>query len=180
MAVEADRRGYDAVITGCAGDPGVEAAREMVTIPVIGPGEASFHTAAMLGARFAVLSPLDSTVRPTWAQVRHAGLGERCASVRSVNCSVQALRDGSEDTFRTLMDVARRCIAEEQADVLVLACASMSHTFGDRLAAALPVPVVNVLRVSLRVAELLVGSRLTHSKISYPTPPGRPRRAVEV
>ena len=36
MTVEAERRGYNAVLTGCVGDPGVEAAREMVRIPVIG------------------------------------------------------------------------------------------------------------------------------------------------
>ncbi|MGQ0549521.1 MAG: aspartate/glutamate racemase family protein [Armatimonadota bacterium] len=83
MAVEAERRGFDAVITGCAGDPGVEAAREMVRIPVIGPGQAALHTAAMLGYTFSVLSPLDSTVGPTRALVRHHGLEGRCASVRS-------------------------------------------------------------------------------------------------
>jgi allantoin racemase len=168
MCIEAERRGYDAVVTGCAGDPGVEAAREQVRIPVIGPGEASFYAAAMLGYTFAVLSPLDSTVRPTWSLVRHVGLRERCVAVRAVNCSVTELRSGGSDVMSKLLAVARRCIDEDGADVLVLACASMSHVFGDALAAALPVPVVNVLRVSVRMAEMLVGSRLTHSKVAYP------------
>jgi allantoin racemase len=170
MCVEAERRGFDAVITGCVGDPGVEAAREMVRIPVIGPGQAAFHAAAMLGDRFSALSPLDGTVRPTRALVRHYGLAGRCASIRPVDCTVMALRAGDEQTLGRLLDVARRCIDEDGADVIVLACASMSHVFGDRLAAALPVPVVNALRVSLRTAEMLVGSRLTHSKVAYPTP----------
>ena len=177
IAVEAERRGYDAVLTGCVGDPGVEAAREMVRIPVIGPGQAAFHAAAMLGDQFSVLSPLDGTVRPTKALVRHYGLGDRCASVRPVNCTVMALRAGDAGTFRTLADVARRCLDEDGADVIVLACASMSHVFGDRLADALPVPVVNALRVSLRAAEMLVGSGLTHSKIAYPTPTSTLRAA---
>jgi len=178
MTVEAERRGYDAVLTGCVGDPGVEAAREMVRIPVIGPGQAAFHAAAMLGDQFSVLSPLDGTVRPTRALVRHYGLADRCASVRPVNCTVMALRAGDAGTFRTLVDVARRCLDEDGADVIVLACASMSHVFGDRLADALPAPVVNALRVSLRAAEMLVGSRLTHSKIAYPTPTSTHRRAA--
>ena len=177
MCVEAERRGYDAVITGCVGDPGVEAAREQVRIPVIGPGMAAFHTAAMLGYSFAVLSPLDSTVRPTWTLVRHAGLGERCVSVRPVNCSVTALRAGGSETFGKVLAVARRCIEEDGADALVLACASMSHVFGDALAAAVVVPVVNALRVSVRMAEMLVGSGLTHSKVAYPTPPPKTRAA---
>ncbi|MDR7419155.1 MAG: AroM family protein [Armatimonadota bacterium] len=173
MAIEAERRGYDAVITGCAGDPGVEAAREMVGIPVIGPGQAALHTAALLGTNFGVLSPVESTVRPTRALIRHYGLADRCVGVRPVNCSVAALREGRAETLEAVLAVARRCLAEDQADVLVLLCASLSHVFGDQLAAALPVPVVNVLRVSVRAAELLVGSKLTHSKIAYPTPPGQ-------
>jgi allantoin racemase len=172
MAVEAERRGFDAVITGCAGDPGVEAAREMVSIPVIGPGQAGMYAAAMLGYRFSVLSPLPSTVGPTRALVRHIGLQERCASVRSVDCPVMALRDGRPETLDAVIRIARRCIDEDDADSLVLCCASLSHVFGDRLAAALPVPVVNVVRTSVRMAEMLVGSRLTHSKVAYPSPPG--------
>ncbi len=178
MAVEAERRGYDAVITGCAGDPGVEAAREMVGIPVIGPGQAALHTAAMLGTNFAILAPVESTVRPMRALVRHYGLADRCVGVRPVNCPVMTLREGRPETFETALAVARRCMSEDQADVVVLLCASLSHVFGDRLAAALPVPVVNVLRVSVRAAELLVGSRLTHSKVAYPTPPGQERRTA--
>lgn len=168
--IEAERRGYDAVLTGCVGDPGVDAAREQVQIPVIGPGQAAFHTAAMLGYSFAVLSPLDSTVRPTWTLIRHVGLGERCVAVRPVNCSVLALRAGEPETLAKLLAVARRCLEEDGADALVLACASMSHVFGDALAAAVPAPVVNALRVSVRTAEMLVGSSLTHSKIAYPSP----------
>jgi allantoin racemase len=130
------------------------------------------YAAAMLGYTFSVLSPLHSTVGPTRALVRHIGLQERCASVRSVNCSVMALRDGRPETLEAIVKVARRCIDEDDADTLVLCCASLSHVFGDRLAAALPVPVVNVVRTSVRMAEMLVGSRLTHSKVAYPTPPG--------
>lgn len=176
MAIEAERRGYDAVITGCAADPGVEAAREMVSIPVIGPGQAALQIAALLGYAFSVLAPLASTVRPLRTLVAHAGLSGRCASVRSVDCSVQALREGRPESYEKTLSTAHLCIAEDHADTIVLACASMSHVFGDRLAAALPAPVVNVLRASVRVAEMLVGSRLTHSKIAYPTPLSEDRK----
>jgi allantoin racemase len=124
----------------------------------------------MLGHTFAVLSPLESTVRPTWSLVRQVGLRERCVAVRAVNCSVSELRSGGSDTLAKVLAVARRCIEDDGADALVLACASMSHVFGDALAAALPVPVVNVLRVSVRMAEMLVGSGLTHSRVAYPHP----------
>ena len=46
---------------GCSGArldrPGLDALREMVSIPVIGPGAAALHLAAQLGTRIAVLTP---------------------------------------------------------------------------------------------------------------------------
>jgi allantoin racemase len=45
-----EEQGYDAVIVGCLYDPGVRVARELVDIPVVGPLEASFQTAAYYGA----------------------------------------------------------------------------------------------------------------------------------
>ena len=99
MVVEAERRGFDAVLTGCFGDPGVDAARELVSIPVIGPGEASLHTACMLGYRFSIICPIDTTVRPTRIQVVKAGLESRLASLRSLNESIVSIRQGSEATL---------------------------------------------------------------------------------
>jgi len=56
---QAEREGVDAVIINCMGDPGLDVAREVVSIPVIGPCEASMHLAAMLGHKFAVVTVLD-------------------------------------------------------------------------------------------------------------------------
>ena len=46
---DAEREGFDAVIVDCTDDPGVAMARELVSIPVVGPGEAM--TAAIEDAR---------------------------------------------------------------------------------------------------------------------------------
>jgi len=58
--VEAERTGFAGAILGCFGDPGIEAAREMVSMPVVGPGEASMLLAASLGHRFSIVTVLDS------------------------------------------------------------------------------------------------------------------------
>lgn len=41
QAVEAEKAGFDAVIVYCGSDPAVAAAREILNIPVIGPGKVS-------------------------------------------------------------------------------------------------------------------------------------------
>ena len=171
MVVEAERRGYDAVLTGCFGDPGVDAARELVSIPVIGPGEASFHTACMLGYRFSVICPVESTIRSTRMQAVKAGLESRLASLRSLNEAVVDIRKGEESTYQKLLGLSKACIEMDGADVVILGCASVAFAFGDRLAKVVDFPVINGLKLSLKIAEMLVGTGLSHSKIAFPLPP---------
>ena len=52
--VAAERDGFDAIIVSCYSDPGMEAARELVSIPVLGSGQVSMHVAAQLGGRFSL------------------------------------------------------------------------------------------------------------------------------
>jgi allantoin racemase len=73
-AINAEKRGYDAIIIGCFGDPGIEAVREALRIPVIGPGETSFHIAAMLGYQFSVISILKNIVNPLKVLAKKLGL----------------------------------------------------------------------------------------------------------
>ena len=171
MVVEAEKRGYDAVLTGCFGDPGVDAARELVSIPVIGPGEASLHTACMLGYRFSVICPVESTIRSTRMQSVKAGLESRLASLRSLDEAIVNIRKGEESTYRKLLELAVACVEVDGADVVLLGCASVAFAFGDRLAKEVDFPVINGLKLSLKMAEMLVGAGLSHSKVAYPLPP---------
>lgn len=171
MVQEAEKRGYDAVLTGCFGDPGVDAARELVNIPVIGPGEASLHTACMLGYRFSVICPVESTIRSTRMQVVKAGLESRLAYLRSLDESVVDIRKGEESTYQKLLTITKACVDVDGADVVILGCASLAFAFGDRLAKDVDFPVVNGLRLSLKMAEMLVGTGLSHSKVAFPLPP---------
>ncbi len=61
LVKKANREGYDAVILACFSDPGLEAAKEISEIPVIGIEESTLHVAAMLGARFSVMTPRKRT-----------------------------------------------------------------------------------------------------------------------
>lgn len=51
-AAWADRNGFDAMIIDCMGDPALEAAREIVKIPVIGPCQSSMAFASTISDRF--------------------------------------------------------------------------------------------------------------------------------
>ena len=58
-ARDAEEQGADAIVIDCLGDPGLDAVREAVGIPVVGPGEAAFHLACTLGHKFGVITVME-------------------------------------------------------------------------------------------------------------------------
>ena len=168
--LQAAEEGYQAVITGCAGDPGLDAARELMRIPVTGPGESGMILATMLGFRYSVITVLDSVVRPTYELAHKVGVSEKLASVRAIDVPVEVVRRGDETTYQAAKQTALRAVKEDHADVITIGCASLSF-YAERLQDDLGVPVVNPLIAALKLAELLVSMNLTYSPLSYPMPP---------
>jgi len=159
---------YDAIILGCFGDPGLDGFREILSVPMVGPCEASMHVAATLGRKLGIVTVLDSVVEPLRKLARIAGLDSRVASVVACDVPVLELHDGSYDA---VLEGCRSALAEG-ADTLVLGCMSMAFLgVAERLSKELGVPVLNPALTGLKLAELLVGSGLSHSKRAYPVPP---------
>lgn len=168
-AIEAERRGFDAVITGCFGDPGVDAARERVRIPVIAPGETTLLTARMVAHRFSIITPLAGTLPTTREQVIKLGLQDSVAAIRPFGAPIEAIRSKDPELVDSLIDLCQRTIDEDGAELLVFGCASMSLLLDD-ISERIPVPVINAVKLSLKAAEMLVGAGLSHSPVTFPTP----------
>ena len=169
-AMEAERRSFEAVITGCFGDPGVEAARERVRIPVIAPGETALLTARLLAHHYSIITPLRETVPLAREQAHRVGVAPFVASIRPFGVPVERIRQREAATFQQLVDLGRRCVEQDGAELLVFACASMS-LLADEVQERIGVPIINSVRLSLRAAEMFVGAGLTHSPVTFPTPP---------
>lgn len=175
---ELEAGGVDGVIVGCFGDPGVDAARELVRLPVVGPGEAAMLLAATLGHRFAIVTVLDAVVQPLRRLAWSTGVLAKLAGVRVVGIPVLELYRDPERTFDRMVEVGRRAIEDDGADTLILGCMTMA--FAERhqdLAAALGVPVVNPAHAAVKLVEALVSLGLRHSKRAYPCPPKLAGRA---
>lgn len=124
----AEARGFDAVCVDTMSDSGVAALRSALTIPVIDPGRASVLAAMMLGHRFSIVA-----MWPHWKHLytrtlTELGLVQHCASIRWIDATPdnQALMAGKEtEIFPALEAVARRCIAEDGAEVILLGSTTM-------------------------------------------------------
>ena len=168
--VQAERDGFDAVIIYCGDDPAVGAARELVDIPVIGPGKVSKLIALDLGYRFSVLTVLKSCIPGDREECYRKGIDmHRLASVRSIDIPVSDVRDDMEATFEGLLAEGRKCIDLDGAQCIVLSCLGMAG-MGKRLTESLGVPVIDPAFAAVKYAEMLVTLGLAQSKISHPSP----------
>ena len=168
----AEDEGYAAVCINSMSDSGLIALRSRLTIPVVGPGRASFHLAADLGKRFSVITMWK---RWHWIYEKLAletGLASRLASIRDIGIrpDTAELLAGKEDiVFARLEAACRAAIDEDGADVLILGSTTMhlSHSY---LAPRLEVPILNPGLVAFKLCETLLDLGLSHSKKSYVSP----------
>jgi hypothetical protein len=100
--------GSDAYVLACFGDPGLDAARELVEVPVIGIAEAAMHVAAIAGRRFAIVTTLGRTLGRARDLVARYGMDRACAQYRAVEIPVLALEEPDE---HTLARIERECRA---------------------------------------------------------------------
>lgn len=143
------------------GEPGRDAARELLEVPVVDITEAAAITAQLLGARFGVVTTLERSVVQIEDSLRTAGLLQRCVAVEASGLPVLGVDEG-EAAAEAMDATARRALAKG-ADVLCLGCAGMAGLEG-ALSARLGVPVVDGVAASIALLEGLVRLGLRTSK----------------
>jgi allantoin racemase len=149
----------DAAIIAAFGDPGLFAARETFDIPVVGMAETAMLTACMAGRRFAIVT-FAQALGPWYEEcVRGHGLWERCAGIRMLDDPFRAISEVGTEKEDLLVDLAKRAISEDGADVLIFAGAPLSG-LGERVADRIPVPVIDQVIAAVKQAEALVTLRL--------------------
>ena len=170
----------DAIIINCFGDVAVEAAREIIDVPIIGPGTSTMALAQLLGYNFSVVVPTSGgnlIIRRTAAKLGTTKL----ASVRAVTPDIPVLELQDEPkVVEKMTEASVKAIEEDGAHVIVLGCTGMAgladkvkHQLVDQ---GYNIPVLDPLIVALKLAEILVDMKTSHSRLTYPPPPEKERR----
>ncbi|MEM3981050.1 MAG: AroM family protein [Ignisphaera sp.] len=147
----------DALIIWCAGDPALEAARELTRVPVIGPGESSILLASMLAYKFSVITPSESSKKLSEKVVKKLGFEPRLVSIKSINMSVLGLKN-REVVLQKIIEKSKEAI-KEGARAIVLGCLGMWGLF-ENVQKILNVPVIDPAVAALKMAELLYDMHL--------------------
>jgi allantoin racemase len=179
-AIEAERNGFDAVIQSNTFDPGVEASRLAVRIPIIGVLRASLHFAATICDRFGLIVPLETHMPHTMRLVQTYGMAPFVSGIRTVGLYDTGDLSGYHDIVieRTLA-VGKELVAEGAQALIPLGGKIYPYVVTpEELEPELGVPVVNTKAVGVSYAELMARSRISHSLKAYPCPAGLTPEAV--
>jgi Asp/Glu/hydantoin racemase len=84
-AINAERNGYDAFTIGCYLDTGLERARALVDIPVLGVTETAMVASCMLGKKFSIITIGPSMQEHIMDEAIKCGLEKRAAAILSVD-----------------------------------------------------------------------------------------------
>lgn len=168
LAALARRRGsYDAAVIACFGDPGLDAAKELLDVPVIGISEAAFHAACLLGRRFGVVS-FTAALKPMFEDcLAHHGLGARCAGFRMGPAFSGDPGTVAEDRAGLLGALIRESVEQDGAEVVILAGGPLAGV-APVLQPGAPVPLVDGTQAAVKLAEAMAGL--------VPRKPGAARR----
>ena len=169
---------FDAVVVAAFGDPGLAGLREALPCPVTGLTEAALASACLLGQRFSIVA-ISQRIRAWYREtVQGCGLESRLASIRGLDEPLADIGSVQGDQGERLVALAERCVAEDGADVIVLAGAPLAG-LARSLRGRLPVPSVDGVSSAVKHAETLAALQPGKARRgSFAPPPLKPNQGL--
>ena len=153
---------YDALIMGCAGDAGIDGAREQAKIPVTGPGESSLLLGACGDQRFSMITVSLERAAIKRKLVRDAGLDvHRLVSSHATGIPVLEMRRDPQRAQAALIE-CMKAAKTQGADVMILGCMTLAFMPPELLKEAeaqTDLLLVNPVVTAVKMAEALVAMR---------------------
>ena len=139
--MNAEKEGFDAVIIGCYLDPGLQAAKQLLNIPVLGIAESSMHFSSMACSKFAIITSDKHYIQGMEELVERYNV-ERSVIYKS---PVRAVSFTSEEYEKHLFSgnhkpiieefqmIAKACI-DDGAELIIAGCAVLALAITPALA----------------------------------------------
>lgn len=164
-----EKEGAEAALIACFDDTGLDAARALANIPVIGLCEAAVATAGFIAQKFSIVTTMERSRLPIEHLVYRYGAASRC-KVRAADIPVLSLEDPTSDALPRLRNEIATALREDRAEAIILGCAGMADLV-DALRQEFQVPVIDGVAAAVKQAEALISLRLSTVKTdAYATP----------
>ena len=148
--------GYDAVICGCCYDPAVLTARETVSIPVIGPMEASINLLSYYGRTAVIVTDHIKAGSLMKDYVKIYGASERILGLDVINWYVKDMVNDTQAVAQDVVTQTAKSIERTGAEVVILNCTIIAAAYQKYLMQGgkpAPFPILNPNLMALTIAE---------------------------
>jgi len=174
---QAEDEGYDAAVPLGMLNLGVEGARSLVDIPVIAPFEAALLVAAQLGDRSGIVCYTEEGIPKARMHARLYGLESKVGGYDTSGVVLHEMSDRKTQMIDTFLSAARRLIDQQGVDVIIPGGITQCPVLmkPDWLSEQLGVPVVEGIGAPIRMAALLAGLGLKHSRKRWQKSASRPK-----
>ncbi|AYO31865.1 MAG: hypothetical protein PWR06_1651 [Thermoanaerobacteraceae bacterium] len=169
MTEENGRIPFDAIVINCFADPGVDALRELLDIPVVGVGESAISLASLIAPRFSIVSIQKNSVPHAHKRLSTMGISSRVASVYGIELPILDLGKSKDVVINMISEAGEKAITRDAADALVLGCTGMADLAGI-VSKRLNVPVIEPTSAGIWAAISMVSIGITHGRNWMYTP----------
>ncbi|GAA3926755.1 aspartate/glutamate racemase family protein [Litoribacillus peritrichatus] len=175
MVVQAEHDGFDGVFVSDFDFCGVEEARELVDIPVVGGFRPSAYTAMMLAEKFSIVTFAHSVMDMQSSHSRLFGIAPNFASISPIDLTVHQLVD-RDKVVEKVYQASLTAIEAHGADAIILGCTGFNY-IAEPVARLLKekyqvnVPVIDPNHAAVSYLYGLIRNNLSQSRLTYVTSP---------
>ncbi|WP_298721000.1 aspartate/glutamate racemase family protein [uncultured Ferrovibrio sp.] len=155
----------DAIVLACFGDPGLQALREVASVPVFGMAESGCRRAAELVQRFSIVTGGERWGPMLREYVEMIGLDKHLASVRTLASNGGQIAADPAAAEANIIAACEAAVAEDGAELVVLGGAGMIGML-ERIADRVPFPVIDGFTPALQYSEAAAGQRITAPRLA--------------
>ncbi|AKM30231.1 hydantoin racemase [Pandoraea faecigallinarum] len=146
----------DGVIVGAFGDPGIDALRARLNVPVVGIGATSVREAGAGGRRFGIATTTPLLANSIVANVRALGLGANFTGARFTTGDPLALGDVPSQLESRLAGAVEACIRDDGAQAVVIGGGPLGEA-AQALCERFSIPVIGPVPAACRALLQAMG-----------------------
>lgn len=170
-AIEAEKDGFDAVVAvwGMTRGLGIEEVRHYVRIPIIDFGKIALLLSHLVGNKLGRIVYTEDMIENNKRAGPVRGIeGFEIVSYGSPNMPPSEMHKRPAELREKFIAAARKCVAEG-AELILAGHSIIPATLdADEMTREVGVPVLNGVKLGIRMAEFIVQNGLTHSEKAYP------------
>ncbi|MFM0054096.1 aspartate/glutamate racemase family protein [Paraburkholderia phytofirmans] len=138
------------IVISAFGDPGIDALRAIVDVPVVGICEASILEAAQGGRRFGIATVTPDLVVPIDAKVHALGVGAQYTGIRLTSGDPLALAADPARLLEALALAVAACIDDDRAEAVIIGGGPLGQA-AKELEMQFLVPVIAPIPAAMRL-----------------------------